>query len=169
MPEGRKASEPVQENGPEVRLSDQRDPADFLVVLKEELTQIKRARASRGRPDFGGSHDVWKTAHEASLLGLAFSGGGIRSATFHLGVLQGLAELHLLLHFDYLSSVSGGSYIAGWLAALIRERGKDKQNDNAATLRVEDLIREGTHDPLVPEPPPLQHVRKYSNYLTPRL
>jgi len=29
-------------------------------------------------------------------VGLAFSGGGIRSATFNLGVLQGLAEMNLL-------------------------------------------------------------------------
>ena len=33
---------------------------------------------------------------------LCFSGGGIRSATFALGVLQGLARLSLLKQFDYL-------------------------------------------------------------------
>ncbi|WP_105265378.1 patatin-like phospholipase family protein [Pseudoalteromonas sp. T1lg76] len=43
---------------------------------------------------------------------LAFSGGGIRSATFNLGVLQALAKNDQLKQFDYLSSVSGGSYIA---------------------------------------------------------
>ncbi|MBS3797586.1 patatin-like phospholipase family protein [Pseudoalteromonas sp. BDTF-M6] len=43
---------------------------------------------------------------------LAFSGGGIRSATFNLGVLQALAKNDQLTQFDYLSSVSGGSYIA---------------------------------------------------------
>lgn len=44
----------------------------------------------------------------APLAALCFSGGGIRSATFNLGVLQGLARLGLLRRFDYLSSVSGG-------------------------------------------------------------
>jgi hypothetical protein len=39
---------------------------------------------------------------------LCFSGGGIRSATFGLGVLQGLARTNLLERFDYLSTVSGG-------------------------------------------------------------
>ena len=34
------------------------------------------------------------------LAGLAFSGGGIRSATFNLGVIQALSELKLLRHFD---------------------------------------------------------------------
>ena len=37
------------------------------------------------------------------LVGLAFSGGGIRSATFNIGVLQALADLKLLRRVDYLS------------------------------------------------------------------
>ena len=53
-----------------------------------------------------------------NLIGLAFSGGGIRSATFNLGILQALAENGLLHKFDYLSTVSGGGYIGSWLAAL---------------------------------------------------
>jgi len=42
--------------------------------------------------------------------GLAFSGGGIRSATFCLGVLRALARHRLVHRFDYLSTVSGGGY-----------------------------------------------------------
>src|SRR5262249_24557033 len=42
------------------------------------------------------------------LSALCLSGGGIRSATFNFGVIQGLARLGLLGKFDYLSSVSGG-------------------------------------------------------------
>src|SRR5262245_7660408 len=41
------------------------------------------------------------------LTGIALSGGGIRSATFCLGVLQALAKADLLKRFDYLSTVSG--------------------------------------------------------------
>ena len=51
------------------------------------------------------------------LLFVAFSGGGIRSATFHLGILQALQEMGTLPKIDYLSTVSGGSYIAGWMLA----------------------------------------------------
>jgi hypothetical protein len=58
-------------------------------------------------------------AHAANLTGIAFSGGGIRSATFNLGILQGLAKLKLLHIFDYLSTVSGGGYIGSWLSAWI--------------------------------------------------
>lgn len=61
---------------------------------------------------------------------LALSGGGIRSATFCLGVLQALsrarspraqnesADLPLLSEFDYLSTVSGGGYIGSFLYSL---------------------------------------------------
>lgn len=47
--------------------------------------------------------------------GLALSGGGIRSASFGLGVLQALLENHVLEKIDYLSTVSGGGYIGAAL------------------------------------------------------
>ena len=56
------------------------------------------------------------------LVGLAFSGGGIRSAVFNLGVLQALEASGILRGVDYLSSVSGGGYIAScytWLRAAL--------------------------------------------------
>ena len=40
--------------------------------------------------------------------GLALSGGGIRSATFSMGVMVSLAKRNLMHQFDYLSTVSGG-------------------------------------------------------------
>src|SRR6266478_4025537 len=51
---------------------------------------------------------------------LCISGGGNRSATFGLGVLQGLARCGLLDKFHYLSTVGGGGYIGGWLSAWIK-------------------------------------------------
>jgi hypothetical protein len=68
--------------------------------------------------------------HPADVLGrwgLAISGGGIRSATVGLGVLQGLAALaptsakprkSILWYFDYLSTVSGGGYIGSFFCSL---------------------------------------------------
>ena len=52
---------------------------------------------------------------------LCLSGGGIRSAAFALGVLQALSAKHLLTHFHYLSTVSGGGYIGSWLQRWIHE------------------------------------------------
>lgn len=53
----------------------------------------------------------------ANLVALCFSGGGIRSSTFNLGVLQGLSEIGLLPEFDYLSTVSGGGHAGSWWTA----------------------------------------------------
>ena len=45
-------------------------------------------------------------------IGLALSGGGVRAAAFHLGVLSKLHEMGILQKVDIISSVSGGSLIA---------------------------------------------------------
>lgn len=50
-----------------------------------------------------------------SVLGLALSGGGIRSASFALGVLQALHGFGVFNKFHYLSTVSGGGYIGSAL------------------------------------------------------
>jgi len=100
-------------------------------------------------------------AGRRNLLGLAFSGGGIRSATFNLGVLQGLAEHKFLRRFHYLSTVSGGGYIGSWLTAWISRQGMEE---------VEKRLREPrTNQPNFKEPPEIRFLREYSNYLTPRL
>lgn len=51
-------------------------------------------------------------------VGVALSGGGVRSATFCLGVFQALAKLRLLGKIDYISSVSGGGYFAGFFGRI---------------------------------------------------
>jgi hypothetical protein len=95
-----------------------------------------------------------------ALSALCISGGGIRSATFGLGILQGLAEFGLLDQFDYLSTVSGGGYIGSWLTAWATRRGGLKQI--VPELAGKTTPREG-------DPDPIQHLRNYNNYLTPRL
>ena len=56
----------------------------------------------------------------ANLVGLAISGGGIRSATFGLGLIQGLARgpRDAFSRVDIVSTVSGGSYIGTFLRSL---------------------------------------------------
>ncbi len=56
-------------------------------------------------------------------IGLALSGGGMRSATINLGVLQALARRGVLPRFDYLSTVSGGGYIGSALSSLLSING----------------------------------------------
>ncbi|MEM7406280.1 MAG: patatin-like phospholipase family protein [Pseudomonadota bacterium] len=50
-------------------------------------------------------------------IGLSLSGGGIRSATFCLGVVQSLARHKVFADIDYLSTVSGGGYLGAFLSA----------------------------------------------------
>lgn len=90
---------------------------------------------------------------------LCLSGGGIRSATFNLGVLQGLARHGLLDKFDYLSTVSGGGFIGGWLTAWLHREGKEA---------VIEKLRQSPRSPVEPEPDPITHLRIFSNYLSPR-
>jgi hypothetical protein len=68
------------------------------------------------------SEDIYEWARKSRLTGLCFSGGGIRSATFNLGILQGLAVKGWLDQVDYLSSVSGGGYIHSWLVAWLKRK-----------------------------------------------
>src|SRR6266853_1681847 len=96
------------------------------------------------------------------LSALCLSGGGIRSATFNLGVLQYLARIRLLGKFDYLSSVSGGGYIAGWLRTWMHREGVANVVTALGALTAQ-------RNPLAPEPEPVSNLREYSNYLTPKL
>src|ERR1041384_1393133 len=57
------------------------------------------------------------------LVGVACSGGGIRSATFCLGLFQALAKQKLIRRIDYLSTVSGGGYFGSFLGAAFSRTG----------------------------------------------
>jgi hypothetical protein len=120
--------------------------------------------------------NVFLKLHGAELKALCFSGGGIRSATFGLGIVQGLARYGLLQQFDYLSTVSGGGYLGSWLSAWIcREHRKRPTTDlNDRTFGVQNVERfinsrkvTDLDDPNS-EPSQLKHLREYSNYMSPR-
>jgi len=162
--------------------SDRTERVSFREVFERELEEIERSRGLRDPKQqhaIKTAHDesgdtpaekqsTFQKAHDAQLIGLALSGGGIRSATFNLGVLQGLAELGLLPIFDYLSMVSGGGYIGAWLAAWIMRAGS--VDEVTAKLGVSQADREQKNgSPGPPEEPAVRFLRSYSNYLTPQL
>ncbi len=95
------------------------------------------------------------------LSALCISGGGIRSATFALGAIQGLADHSILGQFDYLSTVSGGGYIGGWLTAW-KHRVHGIENVIPHLRRNAPPAEDG-------QPDPIQHLREYNNYLSPKL
>lgn len=166
-------------------------------VLDEELMYVEAGRSNakppsgvtspRDHPEQDASHEQdpealqfatdegRRRATKMELCGLAFSGGGIRSATFNLGVLQALAELGFLKEVDYLSTVSGGGYIGSWLTAWIHRLGQPapdagaagKQNGQvgeAPVVRVQSKLRASVSN----GEPAIRFLREHSNYLTPR-
>ena len=153
-----------------------RAPVSFDDVYRHELTQLARlgvdadAPATRGvsASDAAERRSLFRAVgqldDEHALSALCLSGGGIRSATFNLGVIQALARVDLVDRFDYVSSVSGGGYIAGWLKAWMRRDGSASVISHLA-----EPAGSASFDPLVPEPAPIDALRQYSNYLTPRL
>ena len=51
-------------------------------------------------------------------IGIALSGGGVRAAVFHLGVLGRLAEDELLEKITRISTVSGGTLVTGLIYSI---------------------------------------------------
>ncbi len=110
-------------------------------------------------------------------IGLACSGGGIRSATSCLGVFQALARSRFLRRIDFLSTVSGGGYVGTFLGHLYMRPYVDPQKDQAGrptdpagadgyvpgatpAERVSRIL-EDSHTK------PLAHLRENGRYLSP--
>jgi hypothetical protein len=91
------------------------------------------------------------------LVGLALSGGGIRSATFNLGVMQAVVGRGLFEKIDYISSVSGGGYTAGMLSAMLSD---PKQNPRNPTFPLRQNL--GQEESTV-----MKHLRTGASYLAP--
>lgn len=153
-----------------------KDAVDFATVLAKELDVIggQREGGAKADPQATG----YSRAIQMKLAGLAFSGGGIRSATFNLGFLQGLANRRALHGFDYLSTVSGGGYIGAWLSALLLRRNNDKPVGEAEVIKLaqSELATPPASGPraaaeplCAPEHAAVRFVRRYADYLTPRL
>ena len=118
------------------------------------------------------------------LVGLALSGGGMRSATYCLGVVQALARTGILGHVDYMSTVSGGGYLGAAITSLCAEElpypGADDDEPTRLGTRGAPFPF-GFPGPLRPEAsrssadvhglesPATRHVREQAKMLAPRL
>jgi hypothetical protein len=157
-----------------------------LIAARRELLDAERGDLKGTGPPAGA--DAAETAWAARLLGLSFSGGGIRSATFNLGVLQALAGRGVLRYVDYLSTVSGGGYIGSWLTALCQRRfARTKKDAEHAGVETGSLLELGpagfksfeaglawsAGDTVDTGPKnedrAIRFLREFSNYLTPKL
>jgi hypothetical protein len=114
---------------------------------------------------------LWDEIHKLSGDGrtaLCLSGGGVRSAAFNLGVLQGLARLGLLDRFHYLSTVSGGGYIGCWLSAWRHRFGiADVSRGLSWPDPLESAGRTEHAEVSRQVPSAISNLRCFTNYLTP--
>jgi hypothetical protein len=69
----------------------------------------------------------------------------------------------LLPKFDYLSTVSGGGYLGSMLSAWIHSHPRGLAGVSS------DLAATCADGPTQPEVAPLSHLRRFSNYLSPKL
>ncbi len=156
----------------------------------EEKPKLERPVVStRGSAD-----EPWVAFTSRDYFGLALSGGGIRSATFNLGLLQALEQLHLLEHVDYLSTVSGGGYAGGFWTAWRQRNSRtliEAEKSKSASTTEESNPKPGKSDdesplqtfpvpsrelagadgfaPETREPPQIRHLREFSRFLIPRV
>ncbi|MES2354588.1 MAG: hypothetical protein V4568_09330 [Pseudomonadota bacterium] len=92
-------------------------------------------------------------------IGVALSGGGIRSATFSLGLFQSFARHDLLKRIDYLSTVSGGGYFGGFFGKLFLSSGHANSPTDAAQ-HVRDTLTNT-------QSPPINWLRENGRYIAP--
>lgn len=108
--------------------------AQINATERDEIEARRTRRSSKDKPSQG-----------TNAIGLALSGGGIRSATFGLGILQALATKVELQDIDLMSTVSGGGYLGSFLGTHGLDVLKKTNGEESAEVR---------------------HLRNHSKYLT---
>ena len=136
------------------------------------------AAITKRRDALGNAPTESATIEMENIVGLALSGGGIRSATFCLGVVQSLHRHGIFNQVDYLSTVSGGGYLGTFLSSYLgTESPSAAENSSISSQvnsdvshtqrsdkdRVDGAIGRGEDD--LAEPAPVRHLRNNSKYL----
>jgi hypothetical protein len=160
----------------------ERDPGTEPTIRHRRSGSISKASSD-------GAAVTWLEHPDDDFVGIALSGGGIRSATFNLGLLQALSELGLTRAFDYVATVSGGGYIggfwSGWRARRERAAGSARESgigtresegrgaaSGSAALPTDARARDPFSEPPREgraESDSVRHLREFSNFLNPRL
>lgn len=147
-------------------------------IIKRERICINRRRNHETDPAKTDDSPV------TDAIGLALSGGGIKAATFSLGVVQELARRGIFSQLDYLSTVSGGGYCGSFLSAYLGTLRKESQvkADLKAAPEAKDIAQDKDAletretaqarlaEALQPQPTgtesrALRHLRNHSQYL----
>lgn len=143
------------------------------MASKSPSPEADRERANTRRQDLGlGRAEFGNGEGSGRPWALCLSGGGIRSATFCLGVLQGLSRTpaplvrwddkpfvlgatnNLLAQFDFLSTVSGGGYIGSFFTSLFVPGRLDGTEEESADQKE---TAENAYRVLQEDPPQRMH------------
>jgi hypothetical protein len=126
------------------------ETVNFKDVFRAELDAIRERHNRHGATKITEDNSATDPTTAMELAGITCSGGGIRSASFCLGVLQGLQFKKTLDRMDYLSTVSGGGYIGTTLTIGMSSHGE---------------FPFGRLDQESRETPEVRHLRDNSRYL----
>lgn len=124
------------------------DSATIQAINAAEAQDVKLRRRHYKQPN---------AEQAADAVGLALSGGGIRSATFGLGVIQELARRGMLREVDFLSTVSGGSYLGSFINTVV----DDPDPDVGLAPGQRPFGGDGDKESTV-----VRHLRNHSKYLS---
>jgi hypothetical protein len=135
---------------------------EFHEIFELEVRAISSRRKEHRRGEIALEEEdeqrdgtpVMRPTASSNVVGLALSGGGIRSSAFCLGALQALAVWKLIDRIDYLSTVSGGGYIGTSMTAAMA-KGTGGAFPFASQLRTGEVAG-------------VEHIRDHSNYLFPQ-
>jgi hypothetical protein len=146
-------------------------PVTWCAVLEDEYRALHGAApldpAAPTDPDER-LRALHRRIHERGPSAVCLSGGGIRSATFALGVLQGLAYAGVLGTIDYLSTVSGGGYTGGWFTAWLQREGPAGREEVLTTIDPGRSLHQAHCGNESDDVSPVERVRRTCRYLAPR-
>ena len=121
-------------------MTDMREIDRIAYPQQLEGAEAKLLRERRGKiPDAPPPGATDDTRLPGDALGFGLSGGGVRSATFCLGVFQALAEARLLRRIDFVSTVSGGGYFGSFLGRLFTRDWVNNVDDVESAIRGKSL------------------------------
>lgn len=142
---------------PQVNIYSEYDGALSASEIEErEFEFLRERRRRRGI-------EIQNTEPLFNGMGLALSGGGIKSATFCLGVVQELAKRGILQQMDYLSTVSGGGYLGTFVSSYLGSKvGETLGPAHTDASRIREAFEP---EPSGREAAPVRHLRNSSKYL----
>jgi hypothetical protein len=180
--EAAKAKEAARSSKPaEVEAAEAKAAETKAVAAARVAAKARRKADSIGNPT--SDDETSPACHD--LVGLAISGGGIRSATYSLGVLQTLVQFGMLKHVDVISTVSGGGYVGAFLSSILNTsptanaaHGKKKKKSRTEHPSKETTDRlppkcslDKAHPPFKPEiagdSRAIRELRNHSRYIVP--